>query len=273
MLRALAIPIVLLLGSVAHAADTYVVRYVAVVAPTPERNCYSLTWRDRVLLTNMNAAAATVIIAERSDDSTLAPTTLSVPGHGIADLDSVMPVADNTSLVAHLAVPPGVEVDSYGEWISRFECIPFPDTARTIGQVRLPTFSALVPAGAVQRHLRTDLGRRSAHVNVIVFNAGETAATAFIEVRRACDNTLLASRTASVAAKSVTQIGGLTPTPVTSSFCNGVDGTGAVTFTNVTVDQPSLTIVSAVANDPHDLEDRVAPTNDVTVAQTIQVNP
>lgn len=273
MRRALAIAIILLFGSVAHATDAYVVRYVAVVAATPERNCYSLTWRDRVLLTNMNAAAATVTLVERSDDPTRAPTSLVVPGHGVADLDSVMPLADNTFVVAHLAVPSGVEVDGSGEWSSRFECIPFPDTARTIGQVRLPTFSALVPAGTVQRHLRTDLGRRLAHVNVIVFNAGETSATALIEVRRACDNTLLASRTASVAAKSVTQVGGLTPTPVTSSFCNGVDGTGTVTFTNVTVDQPSLTIVSTVADDAHDLEGRIAPTNDVTVAQTIQINP
>jgi len=125
---------------------------------------------------------------------------------------------------------------------------------RRYGIVRLPLFNALVPANEPQVHLESDIGGIEAHVNVAIFNASDITATARIETRAHCDDGVISQRTVTVPSNSVVQFG---PFQAETTRCVGVEQTKSI-YTVVTVDQPSLTVVSSLANND-------SPTTSITI--------
>lgn len=95
-------------------------------------------------------------------------------------------------------------------------------------------------------HIGTDLGGWDSRINVILYNAGTEAATATIEVRRACDDVVVDSRIVTVPTNTAVQAGGLSATtsPPGSSDCpNGIPW---ARNTIVTMTQPGFSIVSNI---------------------------
>jgi hypothetical protein len=101
-------------------------------------------------------------------------------------------------------------------------------------------------------HLATFLSEPTAqtsHVNVWIYNGGSTAATAHVEVRRQCDDAVIQEVTVDVPPKSSVSAAGLAGdfrgcrVPTSPRAWSG----GSI-YTIVTVDQPSLSLVSSVAN-------------------------
>lgn len=126
-------------------------------------------------------------------------------------------------------------------------------------------FRSLVPAGTIQRHLGTQAGNRASTLTAVIFNAANTPASAHVQLFRACDDTVVAERSLTIAANSTDSVS--LPiaidcsSPARSVIASGFDG-----YTTVTVDQPSLSMVLATA-------DVAAPANDVTVGVIVAAPP
>jgi hypothetical protein len=121
------------------------------------------------------------------------------------------------------------------------------------GKVRLPVVRALAPANQAQVHLATWLGDPSeipSRLNVGIFNAGAVAANAHVQVRQACDERVIDERTITVPPNTLVQTNGLRTAEDACPETTGgtVGGTHADIYTVITVDQPSLTFVSNLAN-------------------------
>lgn len=95
--------------------------------------------------------------------------------------------------------------------------------------------------------LGTDLGERSTRINVGVYNGGSVTATAVIAVRRACNGTVVSSRTVTIAPNTIEQFGGFESG--TSDGCNtpAPRAAGWMRYVTVTVDQPSFSYVANVS--------------------------
>lgn len=245
MKRVLLAVAVLLTGSSVVASDAYFVRFLA--------NTASVNWVDDILFFNTNATAVDVRFLGVSNGAA-APVTppLTLPPLQSVSLASSpagaqwTPVTFPSMFILHLDIPAGVVVESRDEFYS-VPAIPelFP-MAR--GKVSLPVFRDLRPAGEHQVHLGTDLSDSSSHINVGIYNAGVSDATATIEVRRTCDEVVVDTRTVTIPANTVVQVGGLSDG--LSSACTQQHTPAWMRAVLVTVDQPSLTFVSNVTNHP-----------------------
>ena len=122
-------------------------------------------------------------------------------------------------------------------------------------------FRSLVPAGMVQRHLATHAGNRPATLTAVIFNAANVPASAHVQLFRACDDTVVAERTLTIAANSTDSVS-LPLAADCSSPARSVIASGFDDYTTVTVDQPSLSMVLATA-------DGAAPENDVSVGAIV----
>ena len=120
----------------------------------------------------------------------------------------------------------------------------------------MPVFGTLTPANTGQVYVGTDIGSPRARQNVIVYNGGSMRATATIAVRRGCDDELMDTRTVTVEANSVIQVNGLSPG---ENDCTSDRTPAYVRYTVITVDQPSLSVVSALAEAQPRAPDNVAP--------------
>jgi hypothetical protein len=120
------------------------------------------------------------------------------------------------------------------------------------GKVRLPVFTSLTPANQPQVHLGTFLGQAIPnHENVWVYNGGESVATVHIEVRRQCDDAVFDERTVTVDPKGIVTVSGM-GAGFQGCRVAGVQEprpwiVGSL-YTIVTVDQPSLSMVSTVTD-------------------------
>lgn len=144
--------------------------------------------------------------------------------------------------VLHLDVPPEVLVENREDALGAFVCTSS-DLIDSRVHVALPVIRALTQPGTPQVKLGTDVGMRPAHQNVIVYNDGTERARAHIEIRRSCDNTLATERTVTIEPKTVIQVNGL---PTGNDSCNSRIP-GYARYTVVTVDQPSFSVVSTIA--------------------------
>lgn len=144
--------------------------------------------------------------------------------------------------ILHLDVPSGVVVESRNEFYLVFtNYVPAGFPPAPLGKVSMPVFRELESAGKDQIHLGTDLSGNSSRANVGVYNASSETATAVIQLRNACDDAVVDSRTVSVPPNTVVQIGGLHSI---SSSCNVNGIRGWARYTIVNVSQPSITFVS-----------------------------
>lgn len=144
-------------------------------------------------------------------------------------------------------VPEGVAVESIllvGTIVDR-PPLPLEIRRYDFGKTRLPVFRALVPPNQRQPHLATFLGPES-RINVGIYNAAGTPATARIEIRRHCDDVLVDERVVSLPADTVLQFGGFSAQHAECGADASLSGPGV--YTVVTVDQPSVSFVSNVAN-------------------------
>lgn len=223
-------------------------------AVTPSSNpCIATIWTGDAALQNTTDAPLTVQQMSFSDIRSLpfiAPSFTILP-HTTTSLGRQRSLhhigTPQTSVwVDQLDVPDGVLVDSRIEIGASLCNVSPPISGPVNGKLSTPTFRALVPAGTVQRHLGTDLGLLDARVNVGVFNAGEATAHAHVEVRRACDDALLGQSDATLNRNSLIQVSMNVGAP--KAACTEADIDYWVSYTTVTVDQPSLSFVSTISN-------------------------
>jgi hypothetical protein len=216
--------------------------------------CTATMWTGDAVFQNTTNAPA--VISVLSSDLILAPpipvTFTLAPGKTttFATQRSANPTKFFTPIapvwIDHFDVPEGVVVEGRIE-IGASVCNVSPPIFGPVnGKVSTPTFHSLVAANTLQRHLGTDIGLIDARVNVGVYNGGDLRANAHVEVRRACNDALLASTNVSVERNSLVQVSLNPGAPQVA--CSSADAPGWVTYTTVSVDQPSLTFASTISN-------------------------
>jgi hypothetical protein len=244
----------LLASEIGFADELYVLRFL----PTGGKSsgCRQAIWSSDVLFYNQNVSPATVRLLDISNGE-LAPGTLTsmalAPRQATAVSYSRI-AADwgPTDLhermwIMHLDVPAGVIVESRDEVHDQLTCIVDPLPNAPI-KTPMPVFRSLVPPGTEQVKLGTDLGSTPARQNVTIYNAGEQMASATIEVKRACDDQIVDSRIVTIPGRTIMQFGGLT---TGSNQCTGTEvrTNGYARYTVITVDQPSLSLVSTLTEE------------------------
>ena len=147
----------------------------------------------------------------------------------------------------HASIPDTVVVEN-ALFIGAVRTRPDPPLNHYIhGKVRLPVFTSLVPANQPQIHLATFMGSIISRQNVWVYNGSDEPATARIAVHRQCDDAVIDEATVIVPPGNATVINGMAAT-LTGCPTGPRDWTGATLYTIVTIDQPSLSFVSTLAN-------------------------
>lgn len=259
-------PVVLLLtmiafgaASVCQADDVYIVD-ASGIGPFLPDSCARLLWIADTVFYNLGGTDAAVKLLGVSNGTinSDAPTTLDIPAGHSASIRQIVgsrwqPATADGLWIYHLSVPPGIKFDS-GLFPSRtsLSCIgpPGPDS-QAFGKTRLPVFHGLVPAGQQQLLTGLTLGDFPSRINVAVYNAGSSIASATIEIHRACDGALMDSRTAVLEPNTIEQFGGFSigevPVACTLAFI-GPNGLNRLAYAVVTVDQPSVSFASILAN-------------------------
>jgi len=246
------------------AADVYLVRFNAL---SRQNGCISVVWHDQAVLFNSGNAPATVRVlgVSQGQPAAGAPNSFVLPpGSAVALDDALSHGWSNVAplYVMHLDVPPGVRVTSRNEVYTHNDCIVLPPRPGALGQVAMPVFTALVPAGTAQAHLGTDLGEFPSRTNVGIYNAGSVGAQAHIELRRVCDDTVVDQRSVIIPPNSTVQVGALA---AGANICTKSSQAEWLRYTVVTVDQPSLTFVSNVRETPPNDSMGFVPTIDLAM--------
>ena len=268
--RLIALSLLLLMIPIsAPSADAYLVRFRSIIRV---ETGYSMMWADFVQFYNRGTSPATVKVLGMSDGtpSSTSPDSFTVPPGRVLRLDFALNGAwsprevhleDTALYTLHLDIPPGVIVDSRDEVYLRMDFIGssffYPQ-----GHASMPVFDGLTPSNVPQVHLGSDLGVRQSRTNAIIYNAGSVAATAHVELRRTCDDSVDDQRSVLIPPNSTTQIAGL------SAHVGG--GCDHNRYTVVTVDQPSLSLVSNVTKSTPDSVTGRTPTIDVSVSHPRQ---
>lgn len=156
---------------------------------------------------------------------------------------------DDGIRIIHLSVPEQVSVESLlliGSHHDLGIAPPFTRLGR-FGVAHLPVFTSLVPAHETQFHLGIFLGELPSRINVGIYNAAAVEASATVEIRAHCDDTLIETHSILIPADTAIQAFGF---PVPQRDCLQPIPGGPITsvYVVVTVDQPSLTFVSNVSN-------------------------
>jgi hypothetical protein len=234
-------------AGVVFAADAWVLRGFA--GP-----CLGLQWEADTLLLNTLHVPAVVRLVSISDDPDPLPEPerelVLNPGQTLSLNRNTAwhPGTDVPLFVLRLDVPDGVLIEgALNLGTGKGEDCPLPpapDSSAAYGVIHLPHFRALVPANQEQIHLGTTLGGSPARNNVGIHNAAALPATAHVSLRRACDNRLVDETTIQLAANSTTQV---RLENKSTDTCTGAVPTWVDSVT-VTVDQPSVTWVSTLAN-------------------------
>jgi hypothetical protein len=206
-----------------------------------------MIWGDDILFYNTGVAPAVVRFLGVSNGSPQGDIpTLTLPAGQPIFLNATLPVAEQwrpvpvpPMWVLHLEVPDGVVAESRDEYRL---VVGQPVIVITSGKVSMPIFRELVAAGRPQVELGTDLGGHDSRANVGIYNAGADSATATIEVRRTCDGAVVDSRTVTIPANTLVQVGGLGTG--SSADCPLSAAEPWARYTVVTVSQPSFTLVS-----------------------------
>ncbi|MDP9362361.1 MAG: hypothetical protein M3P29_13035, partial [Acidobacteriota bacterium] len=225
MIRLAVTLVISLLSTTLFAGDIYIVQGSA---EGPMFNDSERTiWTTDAVFYNTGSTNAVVTLLDVSNgglrDPSRVPTSFTIPSHRTATLEGErtgwFPAVFDPLWAVHVDVPAGVLVESILFIGSRNEGgtnISPRDRPTRFGKVRLPIFRALTPAGEPQRHLATFLGAEPdipSRINVGVYNGGAVAATAQIEIRRECDDTIVSSATVSVPAKTVIQVNNFNTNP------------------------------------------------------------
>ena len=220
-----------------------------------------IIWTTDAVFYNTGSTDAVVTLLDVSNGGLRHPEypiSFAIPPHRTATFEGERarwaPAAFDPLWAVHIDVPASVLVESVLFIGSRNEGptnVSPRDLPARFGKVRLPSFRALTSPGQPQTHLATYLGAEPdipSRINVGVYNGGTVGATAQIEIRRHCDDTVVSSATVSVAAKSVIQVNNFSSNPGRGCPDASPGPGGAGVYTVVTVDQPSFSFVSNLAN-------------------------
>jgi hypothetical protein len=213
-------------------------------------------WTDAILFYNTGTLPATVRFLGVTDDGAPSGSRVPVvlPPQKTISLNSATGFTWRARLlplwVLHLDVPDGVIVESRNQYRIDTPSSVQPQISAPAGKVPMPVVRQLTPAGTPQVHLGTDLGGWDSRVNVIIYNGGTEAATATVEVHRACTDVVVDSRIVTIQPNSVIQVSGLrtaTPTRLGSSEdCMDDSFPPWARNTIVTMTQPGFSIVSNI---------------------------
>lgn len=242
-----------------HARDLYVVR---ADAKGPFINGVEyVKWTTDVFFHNNTAAAATITLVGISNGLMPDPRTsrtVSVPALRSTTLlnngDSESWIPANVQIqylwVLHLDVPDGVvaeDVMFIGRGSTLTGPVPF-ELRYSLGKLRLPTFTTLIPANQPQIHAATFLGAPQyipSRTNVAIYNGSSVDATARVDFKDYCSDTTISSTVVSVPANTIVQPSFTTPTDLPP--CDRIVPQWAV-YTVVTMDQPGFSFVSNLSN-------------------------
>jgi hypothetical protein len=234
------------IGANVYGSDAFFVRFDAL---GKSNAIWATRWRDDILFFNQNVGAVDVKFVGVSNGSA-GPATppLTIPPGTAVSLNANQtveqawrPVGGPTLWMLHLDIPPGVVVESRDEFFAA-SLVGFP-SALPAGKVSMPVFRQLAAANARQVILGTDLMAYASRSNVGVYNGGADTATAMIELRRVSDNVLVDTRTISVAANTLVQVGGFSVGAADPPANNQM-------YTVVTVSQPSFVYVANLNDTP-----------------------
>jgi hypothetical protein len=209
-------------------------------------------WSTDAIFYNSGSADRTVAVVGLSnglDVERMPQRIFSVAPHKTTSLQQSLRIPSVPLVMVHLDVPADVIVENTLYLGFAPDVLISPKiNYRQFGKVRLPMYESFTPAHQPQVHLETDVGDIPAHINVGIYNPGPESATAHIETHGHCDDGTISSEDVIVPPNTVIQAG---PFQAQSFFCSGF-GNGyerdRSVYTVVTVDQPSLTFVSALAN-------------------------
>jgi hypothetical protein len=218
--------------------------------------CLTTGWQDELLLHNPTSSGKTIrLLATTFGGISRIGEVIIPPGKTVSTLtDAGHRLGGDpfgfVLVVNKLDVPQGVVIasraDVYGPPI-RCGGGPPPGLNHSFGNLPLPVFRSLVAPNERQIHLPTDLGIQRRRTNVIVYNAGTSPATARVELRAGCDDSLLAEQFVTIPSNSVVQVTGLADEP--ERLCSAANTTLFTRYVAVTVDQPSLSHVTTISNE------------------------
>jgi uncharacterized protein YceK len=248
--------VVLAAGSRLRAGEMYILDMHAGGQRLPN-SCTSLLWDADTVFYNTGNAAATVSLLGMTNGASLLPgqaQQFTIPAGGATSMRREtgwsLEVIDPL-WIYRLDVPASVVVDS--EMLpSRITTLcPGPlGVLQSFGKTQLPVFRSLASAGLKQTIRGLTVGDLPAHINVGIYNAGANAATAIIDVYRACDGVQIDRRAVSIRADSVQQFTGFAVpslSPCAQARNIGPSGLNGLAFVTVVADQPSLSFGSVVS--------------------------
>lgn len=197
------------------------------------------------------------------------------PHNGIAVVPSVVPFPERGVGFIELRVSPGVVLSADVQSVSERCDIAAPNCIYLVhGQVSIPRYRALFPAGSVAVSGSVELGQfglsqigyppaveRRRRVNVTLFNAGEVPATFVVRTfPHHLSATPLVEQSVIVEPKDVLQVNGF-PVPTEASLSTQTFNGGNQIWLAITADQPFLSYVSTIFNavEPGDLPFQVYP--------------
>ena len=226
-----------LMTGVCAGEDLYAVRFIA----RSEPGCLFIRWEDELVFHNANTEDRIVtLLGVSNGEPPDSGTHLLVPaGRTVREPGGWSPKGGVPLWVVHLDVPAGMVVQSRAEAHSDFCGGAPPSPTPDQGSFSLPVFRALTSANVPQVHLGADLGSERSYVNVGIYNAGIGFATSSIELRQACDDSLLDQRTVEVPPNSIIQVSGMSGN---TSGCPRIQGSWT-RYVTVKVDQPSLSYI------------------------------
>ena len=238
------------------AADVWLLRVQGY--GTPLAPCSTVRMTDAIVFQNTTTTEARIRLLSVSNAHDVTPGVPPVlgtadlviaPGRTTSVTNALGPVWQSNPPVSrwitHLSVPEGTIADSRLE-LGVTECAsPSPQPPNdlpVLGRVELPVFRTLAPAGSVQRLLSTDSAATAADVYVGTFNASATAAIARLELRRACDDAIVATATLDIAPNTLREH----RFEVTPAMACGSALAPWAHYTLVTVDEPSITYALSI---------------------------
>lgn len=211
--------------------------------------CRAVIWRSGFLLHNVSETERVVRLTGASHGAFPGPASATLPSRtSIGSAAAGLSRSEGATLwVTRLDVPPEVAVEGRLELYLENPCTLPPPAEAPFAKVPMPVFTRLAAAGEVQNHFGVDLGAQDVRLNVGIYNAGESAATALIEVTLPlCSPAPISTRTALISANDVVQV------PLTDlqpcSFGDPLRPAWAMNV-HVTLDQPSLSFVSTLSKD------------------------
>ena len=233
----------LLVAGTANAADIWAFRFRSSSAM-----CVGwIEWSDDLIFHNRTDQDLSVRLLNMTGGDGDRTPDLAIPAHKTISLANFWGIWSPTVeplWVVHLDVPAGVITSSRAggfSWLGTGGAPPsgVPD----LGAFTMPVFQELAPAGEAQYLFGADLGAQAARVNVGLYNAGTRDAEFTVELRSACDDSVLARKVVTLSSGDVVQQS-LSPSPTSCLQSNQWSR-----YVTVTASQPSISYIVNMSTD------------------------